>query len=132
MLLQSKDGGAFALTQTAEPYTFRGEDEIEATLIDGPTIDFNVMVRRGRCTAMVYRYTSETIITRSAQQAFFISAKGSFRLLFPSGQECCLRAEESLPVSDLVAGVKILPDATDAMMVAVLIDLLGLPAVTTS
>jgi uncharacterized protein len=132
MLLRSKDGGVFSLTQSAEAYSFRGEDEIEATLINGPAIDFNVMVHRGRCTAAVCRYTSETTIARSAQQAFFIGARGSFRLLFPSGEECALPAEESLPVSDLMKGVKIVPNATDASMVVVLIDLLEPAPATTS
>jgi uncharacterized protein len=135
MLLRSKDGAAFSLTQSAQAYAFRGEDEIEAALIDGPAIDFNVMVRRGRCTAIVCRYESEATIAPSAQQAFFIGARGSFRLRFASGQECTLRAEESLPVSDLMGGVKILPDATGATgasMVAVLIDLLEPTPATTA
>jgi uncharacterized protein len=131
MLLRSKNGGDFSLTQSAGAYAFRGEDEIEATLIDGPAIDFNVMVRRGRCTAEVCRYASGATIARSAQQAFFICARGSFRLHFPSGEECFLRAEESLLISDLIKGVKILPDTTDASMVAVLIDLLEPTPATT-
>jgi environmental stress-induced protein Ves len=131
MLLQSKDGGVFALTAAAGAHAFRGEDEIEATLIDGPTIDFNVMVRRGRCTAVLCRYTSEAVLSRSADQAFFICAKGGFRLAFQSGEQCLLRAEESLSVSGLAEGVRVLPDAPDAAMVAVLIDVLEPSPATT-
>jgi environmental stress-induced protein Ves len=84
LLLHSNGGGVFALTSDAEPHSFRGEDEIEATLIDGPTIDFNVMVRRGRCTAAVNRYGCEAVISRGARQAFFLCATGSFAWIYPS------------------------------------------------
>jgi environmental stress-induced protein Ves len=131
LLLHANDGGVFALTQGVEAYAFRGEDEIEATLIDGPTIDFNVMVRRSRCTTVVCRYESEAMICRSAQQAFFLCAEGSFRLIFPFDQERLLYAGESLPVSHLTEGVKILPDTTDASMIAVLINFLE-PATATA
>ena len=124
LLLHTKNRGDFALTQAADIYAFKGEDEIEATLIDGPTIDFNVMVRRGRCTAEVRRYESEALISRGAQQAFFIGAQGSFRLHFPFDGEYVIRTGESLPVCCLTEGTKIIPDAAGASMVIVLIDLL--------
>jgi hypothetical protein len=124
LLLHPKGGEVVSLAPDAEAYGFRGEDEIEATLIDGPTIDFNVMVRRGRCTAVINRYRYETEISRGARQAFFLCATGSLRMTFPHGEERLLRAGESLPVSHLIEGVKLSPDATNASMIAVLIDLL--------
>jgi uncharacterized protein len=131
LLLHTSNGDSFALTPDTGPHIFRGEDEIEATLIDGPTIDFNVMVRRGRCTAVVNRYRSEAVISRGVRQAFFLCATGSFRLHFPLDQERLLCAGESLSVSHLIEGVKISPDATDASMTTVLIDLLEPTAATT-
>jgi environmental stress-induced protein Ves len=122
LLLHSNGGGVFVLTSDTEPHSFRGEDEIEATLIDGPTIDFNLMVRRGCCTAAVNRYRSEIVIACGARQAFFLCAAGSFRLHFLFDQEFHLRSGESLPVSYLREGVKISPDATDALMIVALID----------
>ena len=38
-----------------EPVQFPGERSIEATLNGGPTVDFNVMTRRGRATHIVTR-----------------------------------------------------------------------------
>jgi hypothetical protein len=128
MFLKKKSGETFALTYAAGAYAFRGEDEIEATLIDGPTVDFNVMVRRDRCAASVTRYSSEARITRGARQAFFICARGGFRLLFPNDQQRSLREGESLPVFDLTEGVALSPESADASMVAVLIDPLETPA----
>jgi hypothetical protein len=45
-------------------------------------------------------------------------------MTFPHGEERLLRAGESLAVSHLIEGVKLSPDATNASMIAVLIDLL--------
>ena len=122
LVLHASGRDSFAITPDAEPHVFRGEDEIEATLIDGSTIDFNLMVRRGSCTATANRYRSAAIISRGARQAFFLCATGSFRLLFPLDQEYLLCAGESLPVSHLLDGVKISTDATDGSMIVVLID----------
>lgn len=122
LFLHSSNGVLSAITPDAEPHTFRGEDEIEATLIDGPTIDLNVMVRRGYCTATVNRYRSEVVVSRGARQAFFLCAMGSFRLHFPFDKEYLLRAGESLGVRHLIAGVKALPGTPDGSMVVVLID----------
>lgn len=36
-----------------EPFRFSGDESLSAELIDGPTVDFNVMVRRDRCRARV-------------------------------------------------------------------------------
>ena len=48
MVLDGSDGVSHALTTAFEPYAFRGEDVIDARLVDGASRDFNVMVRRGR------------------------------------------------------------------------------------
>jgi environmental stress-induced protein Ves len=124
MLLKTTSGESFALTHAAGAYAFRGEDEIEATLIDGPTVDFNVMVRRDRCAASVTRYSTEARISRGAGRAFFLCAKGGFRMRFPADQESSLREGESLSVADLTEGVTLFPNSTDASMISVLIDLL--------
>jgi len=118
--------GAFSRGPATACFSTQKTEEIlrSATLIDGPTIDFNVMVRRGRCTAEVRRYESEALISRGAQQAFFIGAQGSFRLHFPFDGEYVIRTGESLPVCCLTEGTKIIPDAAGASMVIVLIDLL--------
>jgi len=123
MVLTSKNSNAVTLSQPLEAYAFRGEEEIAGRPADGPTIDFNVMVRRGRAHAAIHRYESETVIASGARWAIFVCAKGGFHLLFPSGEECLLRVDEALCVDNLVDGVKILPDTTGAAMIGVLINL---------
>jgi len=51
--LHTEQGGDHALTQIGAPYSFAGEVPISATLVGGVTTDFNIMTRRGSCTAQV-------------------------------------------------------------------------------
>lgn len=45
------DDAAVALTQRYQKHAFPGEAPVSCRLLDGPTRDFNVMVRRGRYAA---------------------------------------------------------------------------------
>jgi uncharacterized protein len=123
MVLTSKNKDAVTLLQPLEAYAFRGEEDIAGRPTDGPTIDFNVMVRRGRAHAAIHRYESEADIASDARWAVFVCANGGFRMLFPSGEECLLRVDEALCIANLMDGVKIVPDAIGAAMIGVLIDL---------
>ncbi|WP_064576494.1 HutD/Ves family protein [Cupriavidus gilardii] len=52
--LQARDGSFdHRLVAVGEPFAFAGEAAVDATLLGGPTRDFNVMTRRGRCRARV-------------------------------------------------------------------------------
>ena len=52
--LRARDGSFdHRLATVGEPFAFAGEATVEATLLGGPTRDFNVMTRRGRCRACV-------------------------------------------------------------------------------
>lgn len=41
------------LVRVGEPFAFSGDTAVHATLVDGPTRDFNVMTRRGTCRAEI-------------------------------------------------------------------------------
>lgn len=47
------DSFCHKLTRIGEPFPFSGDTAVHATLVDGPTRDFNVMTRRDRCRAQV-------------------------------------------------------------------------------
>ena len=49
VLLDLGDQGKFLLSEDDPVFEFMGEARIAARLTGGPTIDFNVMTRRGRC-----------------------------------------------------------------------------------
>jgi uncharacterized protein len=59
------------LTQRFAPFLFRGEERIVATLLDGPTVDFNVMTRRGVCEASVFVASRDTKIPESKSGVIF-------------------------------------------------------------
>ncbi|MFP6560505.1 HutD family protein [Paraburkholderia sp. B3] len=64
-----------ALTQPLDVARFAGEAAIEARLVDGPTRDFNLMVRRGAAcgtldvwrTATEHRFTAQTVLLYCAR-----------------------------------------------------------------
>lgn len=50
--LRSDDGSIDrALDEPWQPFAFAGEARVAATLLGGPSVDFNLMVRRGRLSA---------------------------------------------------------------------------------
>ncbi|EKZ99367.1 histidine utilization protein HutD [Cupriavidus sp. TKC] len=52
--LQAQDDSfCHKLRHLGEPFAFSGDSAVHATLVDGPTRDFNVMTRRGVCRAEV-------------------------------------------------------------------------------
>jgi uncharacterized protein len=68
-----------ALTRRYAPFSFRGEEPIVATLLDGPTLDFNVMTRRGVFDASVFVANRDTIIPESENGIVF-AAQGTWWL----------------------------------------------------
>lgn len=122
MTLCAGDGAEFSLTTLFEPRALRGETEIEATLVEGPTIDLNVMIRRGRAVAATTRYESETRLARKADEAFFLCPRGAFRLADPSGSEHVISAGEVVRISNLETGIRLIPAGADAVAVGIFID----------
>lgn len=65
--LRARDGSFdHRLSAVGEPFAFAGEATVDATLLGGPTRDFNVMTRRGRCRASVLS-TGEAIAHTDAE-----------------------------------------------------------------
>jgi environmental stress-induced protein Ves len=50
LILADGDGKRCRIGEGADPFVFRGEERIAATLKGGPVVDFNVMTRRDACT----------------------------------------------------------------------------------
>jgi environmental stress-induced protein Ves len=66
------------LERTFEPFAFSGDEAVDARLIDGPTVDFNVMVRRGRWRAQVS--TPSTQRAAPADAGLLLCWRGALRL----------------------------------------------------
>lgn len=85
------------LDQQSGPFEFRGEDEINAELIQGPIRDFNVMVKRGWCRpkvsnlkvlsfkantfSLLYLLQSNELIVLNEQESANFSAPTNFLLV---------------------------------------------------
>ena len=93
MRLRSHDGTIdHALTQPLLPFRFPGDVALDATLVEGPCTDFNVMTRRG-----VFR--SETSCHRSAAEL----QSGDVTLLLCSEGEWLVGTEAPLALGPLHA-----------------------------
>ena len=66
------------LSTPGDPFHFAGDDTVNAQLIDGPSVDLNVMVRRGRYRADVKTITAETAYV-SAAAGLLLCLSGSWR-----------------------------------------------------
>lgn len=120
MILES--GARLVLNKKFAPHAFRGEEPIRATLIDGPTRDFNVMVKRGLAEATVEVWRSESRLASDMDDGVFICAQGAFLV----GKEE-LRAGYAIRRRRLAAGMRMIPDAADAVLIGALIRLEALP-----
>ncbi|CAG9178971.1 HutD/Ves family protein [Cupriavidus pampae] len=75
VVLQARDGTfRHRLDRLGEPFPFTGDIAVDATLIDGPTRDFNVMTRRGRCRAVVEALRSPIRIDGDDAMLMFVVA----------------------------------------------------------
>jgi hypothetical protein len=71
---------SFALTQPLMPFSFRGEDRIVCDLIDGPTMDLNVMVRRGAAEALIEIADRTVMLAQPADILIVLCAAGSVQV----------------------------------------------------
>ncbi len=72
-LLDSRGGLIHALTLPHAPYAFAGEVPIFARLLNGPTTDFNVMVRRGKFEASVDAVVRNQTLALPKNGALFVT-----------------------------------------------------------
>jgi uncharacterized protein len=86
MRLRSDDGRLdHRLDTVAAPFSFDGEAAIEATLLDGACSDFNVMTRRGRCSAKAQAVTTDTVLAL-ADALLLLCVRGVWTISACAGQ----------------------------------------------
>jgi environmental stress-induced protein Ves len=68
---------AHALREPLDVARFKGETAIDARLVDGPTRDFNLMVRRGAATGDVAIWCDEARVQLDADVVLLFCAQGS-------------------------------------------------------
>ncbi len=115
MALESPNQPTHHLDQPLQPYTFPGERPITATLLDGPTTDLNLMLRRGSVTATVLIHTTATGLP-PADHLLLIGHTGSFCLDLPGGAVKTLAPDHLLHLTRPSGPVHIAPLNTGAAM----------------
>ena len=86
-------GRPMTLTPGSAPFTFPGDAAAEATLIDGPVMDLNVMTRRG-----AFRHQVERLVVDGAAE---LSSRSTITLLLPI--DGALRIDGEASVGEVAA-----------------------------
>ena len=102
MRLSGPDG-AHDVRAPMDVATFAGESAVDCTLVDGPTRDFNLMVRRDRARGMleVVREAARTFIRARALLCF--AAEGSVECAIEGGLPIVLAQDHALLVEGAAA-----------------------------
>jgi uncharacterized protein len=107
MRLRSDDGRLdHRLDTVAAPFGFDGEAAIQATLLGGACSDFNVMTRRGRCSAKVQAVTTDTVLA-PADALLLLCVNGAWKV--STGKEETLLPAQGLLWRQPVAHLHVSP-----------------------
>lgn len=80
MLLRSPDGALdHPLTEPLVPFRFSGDVAVDATLVDGPSSDFNVMTRRGEFRSEVTCHHAASAL-RSGEVTLVLCCAGRWQI----------------------------------------------------
>lgn len=109
------------LVRAFEPFVFTGEEAIEAALVDGPTTDFNAMVRRGRWRADVSALASGP--APAADAGLLLCWRGAVQLQ-SGGESLSLPGQQALLWRDGLPALRCEPGSLDTH--ALLVRLLAL------
>ena len=94
MLLDERGGITYSLMKPLDAAHFNGETAIEASLVDGPTRDFNLMLRRGRVRGLIDVWRGNAEHTLDADVMLLFCASGTFDVTLGAGGQ-----ESSAPVT---------------------------------
>ncbi|MFM0322447.1 HutD/Ves family protein [Caballeronia glebae] len=98
MRLTQAHGGVHVLDAPLAIAHFAGETPIHATLIDGPTRDFNVMVRRDRARATVAAGRTSSSLAHEHDLTFLFCAQGRIDIKLADDARHTLEAGDTLRV----------------------------------
>jgi environmental stress-induced protein Ves len=103
-----------ALHQPLQPFAFAGEAQVAVTLADGPTRDFNLMLRRGRARGALRVYQDAGAQPLGPHDALVYCARGKLQL---AGE--VLRAGDAWLPDHPSAQVLALPPGAAALVVEI-------------
>ncbi|WP_321793445.1 HutD family protein [Caballeronia sp. J97] len=98
MRLTEAGGGVHVLDAPLTMARFAGETPIQAALLDGPTRDFNVMLRRDRARATVNAGRTSCALTLDHDLTFLFCAQGRIDIKLADDTRHTLEAGDTLRV----------------------------------
>lgn len=114
--------------QPLVPFSFAGETPVHCALSEGPTLDFNVMVRRGRAAARV-ELLRASALSRACTRGALFAVQGDWQVVFLSGTAMAsapaarvLRAGQGGWWTQMPGRWRLVPDSDDAALLAVAIE----------
>ena len=122
MLLESPGLPAHWLDEPLEPYEFAGEVEVKATLLDGPTTDLNLMIRRDAVAATLVRCECKAELPQ-ADDLLLVCRRGRFGINLRGEESRTLFAEQMLHVSNLAGGALLEPIEPGSALLCVAVSL---------
>jgi environmental stress-induced protein Ves len=96
MRLNEANGRTHALDTPLAMASFAGETPIDATLVDGPTRDFNVMVRRDRARATVRAHRRESRIVPADDVTIIFCVQGEIAVALDGETRFTLQPDDTL------------------------------------
>lgn len=96
MHLHEASGRVHALTRPLAMASFAGETPIDATLDNGPTRDFNVMVRRGGASATVQAHRATASLSLSDDVTLIFCVQGQLDVTLDSATRIILQPGDTL------------------------------------
>ena len=103
-----------------EPFAFRGEHEIDATLLGGSSTDFNVMTRRATTRAELAIVRAPTTLPETRAGVLYV-AHGQWRIDDHGGESCTLAGGSGVSWNDQPFAWAAAPLVPDAALIAVYI-----------
>ncbi|MGN6086948.1 HutD/Ves family protein [Trinickia sp.] len=105
MRLMEASGATHALSEPLSIARFAGEAAIAAQLVDGPTRDFNLMVRRDRARAELHVWQGAGQHTLDADAALVLCACGALDVRFESAAQAQTLASASASAPPVYASL---------------------------
>lgn len=103
-----------ALTNLYEPFQFSGEAHVQAALVDGPTVDLNLMVRRGLARGRLERCDGERELQEPCDDLVILCASGALQIV-TNALTLLLRGGEYVHLHAVEERVRLVPEDTGAV-----------------
>jgi len=115
--LQSNDGDVdHLLDKPLTPFAFKGETDINASLLDQDCHDFNVMTRRSTCSNVSLQIVRNACEWPISSHGLFLAVHGHWQL--NGNYEELLAPQQGLWWNDSSLAGKLLPQSPDATLIA--------------